>query len=177
MGRKKKPEGPSGSKSFRFNAADFAEIAKLAETVGADIDNDPNESRAIRFAVRFANSKGIPLIGEVGGGRERWHDYDKAETIPVASFAGDGVVAYRVRGNSMAERHIIDGDYVLIRPQETADHGETVVAWIRGTGGVVKCYDAMTHGLYSGKGKDRWEYRLEKGDRLFGVYAGVIRRG
>lgn len=177
MGRKKKPEGPSGSKSFRFNTADFAEIAKLAETVGADIDNDPNESRAIRFAVRFANSKGIPLIGEVGGGRERWHDYDKAETIPVASFAGDCVVAYRVRGNSMIEKHIIDGDYVLVRKQNTADHGAKVVAWIRDAGGVVKIYDANKNELHSGKGKDRWSHPMGDGDAILGIYVGVWRKG
>lgn len=177
MGRKKKPGGPSGSKSFRFTSSDFAEIAKLAASVGADIDNDANESRAIRFAVRFANAKGIPLIGEVGGGRERWHDYDKAETIPLTAFAGDAVVAYRVRGDSMADVHIITGDYVLVRKQDTADHGAKVVAWIRDAGGVVKLYDANKGELYSGKGKDRWTHKLADGDTILGVYVGVWRKG
>lgn len=175
MGRKK-TTGKTPPMQFRATEIDRAFIAVVNARL-KDIDGGSDNTRAIRHALRFTANLGIPLKGEVGGGKERWKEYDKTESVPVSVLAPDDVVAYRVRGDSMIDRHIVTGDYVLIRPQETADHGETVVAWIRGTGGVVKCYDAMTHGLYSGKGKEKWEYKLEKGDRLFGVYAGVIRRG
>jgi repressor LexA len=45
-------------------------------------------------------------------------------------FGGANHFALRVRGQSMIEDHIADGDYVVIRKQETANNGERVVAMI-----------------------------------------------
>ena len=42
----------------------------------------------------------------------------------------DGCFALRVRGDSMIEAGILDGDKVVVRPQPTAEHGEIVVAMI-----------------------------------------------
>jgi repressor LexA len=47
--------------------------------------------------------------------------------MPV-EFSGDHTFILRVRGDSMIEAGILDGDYVVVRQQETADDGDVVVA-------------------------------------------------
>ena len=46
------------------------------------------------------------------------------------SFGGDDLFVLKVRGQSMIEGHIADGDYVVIRKKETCDNGEKVVAMV-----------------------------------------------
>jgi repressor LexA len=76
----------------------------------------------------------LAVVGEVAAGR-----YDVtvayhagAEAVDVLSVPEDwarlGYFALRVRGNSMQEAGIQDGDYVLVRPQSTADNGDLVIA-------------------------------------------------
>jgi repressor LexA len=75
-------------------------------------------------------STDLPLYGAVAAGvpihatstNERLNFYDL--------FGGPGNFVLKVRGQSMIEDHIDDGDYVVIHPQETANNGERVVAMI-----------------------------------------------
>ena len=50
-----------------------------------------------------------------------------------ASMAGPGNVVYEVRGDSMVEMGIMDGDFVAVHPQESAEHGQTVIAEVNGS--------------------------------------------
>lgn len=175
MGRKK-TTGETGKMQWRATVNDRNHIATLSGRLAA-VDGEQDNTRAIRYALKLSVELGIELIGEVGGGRECWHEYEKPSKLPVTDFAGSGVVAYRVRGDSMIDVHIVSGDYVLVRKQNAADHGAKVVAWIRDAGGVVKLYDANKGELYSGKGKDRWAHKMADGDMILGVYVGVWRKG
>ncbi len=64
------------------------------------------------------------------------------ETLPLPEdFTGDGpLFMLRVRGESMIEAGILDGDYVVVRQQPTAEPGDTVVAGIPGEEATVKTF-------------------------------------
>ena len=74
----------------------------------------------------------LPVIGEIaaGGPIEAYQDASETLAVPdILAPAGDAYVL-RVRGDSMIEAHIADGDFVVIRPQETARDGDIVVAQV-----------------------------------------------
>ncbi|MFZ5853244.1 MAG: transcriptional repressor LexA [Chloroflexota bacterium] len=74
----------------------------------------------------------LPVIGEIaaGGPIEAYQDASETLAVPdILAPTGDAYVL-KVRGDSMIEAHIEDGDYVLIRPQSTARNGDIVVAQV-----------------------------------------------
>jgi repressor LexA len=72
----------------------------------------------------------IPLLGKVAAGAPLEHrKYDERIEVPLAMLKGAGsYFALQVSGQSMIGEGILDGDYVIIRQQETANNGEIVVA-------------------------------------------------
>jgi repressor LexA len=72
----------------------------------------------------------IPVLGRVPAGSPREAiELAEEELLLDPSLAGEGeIFSLRVKGDSMEEAHICEGDYVLVRAQETAEDGEIVVA-------------------------------------------------
>jgi len=117
---------------------------------------DPTKPRAIE--VRYDATSGapverrpvrhVPLVGDVAAGTDVLAQENIEETLPVpADFTGDGdMFMVRVRGDSMIDAGILDGDYVVARSQSTAEKGDIVVAGIPGGEATVK-----TFGRRSGK--------------------------
>jgi len=92
------------------------------------------ESRAIEILDRdFIPARGIPLEGSIAAGQPILEVADR-EDVELEEFLGvtDGSFLLRVRGESMIEDHICDGDLVLIESTRTARDGETVVAVVDG---------------------------------------------
>lgn len=75
----------------------------------------------------------LPLVGIVAAGQpvEALQLSDAIE-VPSA-MAGPGNVVYEVRGDSMVEMGIMDGDYVAVHPQAVAENGQTVIAEVNGS--------------------------------------------
>lgn len=75
----------------------------------------------------------IRLVGTIAAGRpiEAIEDLDSSLDLTAHLAAGDGLYALRVTGTSMIEDCIADRDVVLVRRQETADNGDTVVALLK----------------------------------------------
>jgi repressor LexA len=75
----------------------------------------------------------LPLVGTVAAGKpiEAVETPDTLEVPPAMLGAGEHFVL-RIKGDSMIGDGIIDGDYVVVRKQATADNGQTVVALIAG---------------------------------------------
>jgi len=75
----------------------------------------------------------LPLVGIVAAGRpvEAFQLSDAIE-VP-SSMAGPGNVVYEVRGDSMVEMGIMDGDFVAVHPQAVAENGQTVIAEVNGS--------------------------------------------
>ncbi len=72
------------------------------------------------------------MLGEIAAGGPIEAYQDASETLAVPEFLAPSGDAYvlRVRGDSMVDAHIEDGDFVVIRPQQTARNGDIVVAQV-----------------------------------------------
>jgi repressor LexA len=96
---------------------------------------------ALKEPVQAVSTAKLPLLGRVAAGEpiEALEDQDTVE-VP-ESFLGTGEhFALRVRGDSMVEDGIHDGDLILLRKQEDAENGQTVVALIDGEATVKRLY-------------------------------------
>jgi repressor LexA len=84
----------------------------------------------------------VPLVGQVAAGTDVLAQEQVEEMLPVpVDFTGDGeLFMLTVRGDSMIEAGILNGDYVVARVQETASDGDVVVAGIPGDEATVKTY-------------------------------------
>ena len=100
---------------------------------------DPSSGAAVeRGAVRH-----VPLVGDVAAGTGVLAHENVEESLPLpAEFTGDGeLFMLRVRGDSMVDAGILDGDHVVARVQQTAERGDLVVAGFDGGEGTVKTFD------------------------------------
>jgi repressor LexA len=103
-----------------------------------EVRYDPNSGAAIeRRPVRH-----VPLVGDVAAGTDVLAQENVEEVYPLpADLTGDGeLFMLRVRGESMIDAGILDGDYVVARSQDTADKGDIVVAGIPGEEATVKTF-------------------------------------
>ena len=88
------------------------------------------EARAIEILdPAFAPRRGIPLSGTISAGRPILEVEDR-EDITLEEFLGVGAASFllRVKGDSMIDDHICDGDLVLVDSASNARDGDTVVA-------------------------------------------------
>jgi repressor LexA len=88
------------------------------------------QARGITIPGVSAGGFSLPLRGTVAAGKaiETSEDDDRLEFRDL--FGGDDLFAVKVKGNSMIDGHIADGDYVVIRKCETCDNGDKVVAMV-----------------------------------------------
>ena len=75
---------------------------------------------------------GLPLVGQVAAGSPILAEENIEDYVQVPPIAGgeEGEYVLRVRGESMKDVGILEGDYVVVRPQDTAGDGEIVVALV-----------------------------------------------
>jgi len=111
---------------------------------------DPTKPRAIEVtwdansgvAMERRPVRHVPLIGDVAAGTDVLAQENVEELLPLpADFTGDGdLFMLRVRGESMIDAGILDGDFVIAVQQRTAERGDIVVAGIPGDEATVKTY-------------------------------------
>lgn len=103
------------------------------------IRRDPSKPRALEVLDYRDNERGIdyervqavPLVGQVAAGLPILAAENIESTLPLpASFAGEDTFILRVKGESMIDAGILDGDFVVVRQQQTATNGEIVVAML-----------------------------------------------
>lgn len=99
------------------------------------LDRVHNRSRSIDVlppGTRTRSSLKLPLAGRIAAGTPV-EAMETPETISLADVVGNrDVFALEVRGDSMRDEHIINGDYVLVERTKTARQGEIVVALVHG---------------------------------------------
>jgi repressor LexA len=95
---------------------------------------DANEQIQTTESVKSADVVEIPVVGRIAAGTPILADQNIEDSFPVpARFAGNGTnFMLTVRGESMIEAGIMDGDYILVEQQSTARNGEIVVAMVDG---------------------------------------------
>jgi repressor LexA len=100
-----------------------------------------NQSRSLELAPRYMQEVGrekappfeIPLLGRIAAGAPV-EAVAQTETLTFADFTGSGeTFALEVRGNSMIEDHICDGDMILLERVTQARDGDIVVALVAGS--------------------------------------------
>jgi repressor LexA len=102
---------------------------RALERKGA-IKRRQREARAIEILdPQYVPSRGVPLVGTIAAGTPIL-EASVREEVDLEEFLGveNSSFLLRVRGNSMIEDHICDGDLVLVESRTTARDGETVVA-------------------------------------------------
>lgn len=86
--------------------------------------------KPVREQVLERHSVELPMLGRIAAGRPL-EAVEERETLSLAEFArSDKTFVLQVKGNSMIEDHIMNGDYVVIEPTQVANPGETVVALV-----------------------------------------------
>ena len=114
-----------------------AHLANL-EKLGL-LKRDPSKPRAIELLDRaldplrnLVRPEGLPILGAVAAGQPIRAEENIEEYVQVPQAAGgeDGEYILRVRGESMIDAGILEGDYVVVRPQDNARDGEIIVALV-----------------------------------------------
>lgn len=124
-----------------------AHLANL-EKLGL-LRRDPTKPRAIELLDRAVEQVaklnplrdvGLPVVGQVAAGAPVLAEENIEEYVAVPAAAGGetGEYVLRVRGDSMIDAGILEGDYVVVRPQSTARDGEIVVALVGDESATVK---------------------------------------
>lgn len=89
-------------------------------------------SRALTLSDRGPVVREVPVLGRIAAGLPLLAEENREGTVPIVAdwLAGKGgeLFALRVHGESMINAHIVEGDLVLVKRQETAEPGEVVVA-------------------------------------------------
>src|SRR5882757_10370296 len=110
-----------------------AHLAKL-EVLGV-LKRDPTKPRAIEVLIEKAKRvarPGVPLVGSVAAGEPVLAEENIEEYMDVPDVIGGegGDYILKVRGDSMIDAGILEGDFVVVRPADTARNGEIVVALV-----------------------------------------------
>jgi repressor LexA len=93
-------------------------------------------SRALTLVVPPAKRYEVPILGRIAAGTPLLAEENRDGTLPLdpawVGGRGDDVFGLRVRGESMINAHIVEGDLVLVRRQDHAQPGDIVVALVDG---------------------------------------------
>jgi repressor LexA len=156
-----------------------AHLANL-EKLGV-LRRDPTKPRAIEVLVDKAKAavapSGLPLVGQVAAGQPVLAEENIEEYVPVPGIAGgdEGQFVLRVKGDSMVGAGIFEGDYVVVRPQDTATDGEIVVALVEDEATVKRFFREQDHVRLQPE-NDSLEPIRSRDVQLLGRVVGVCRR-
>jgi len=105
-----------------------AHLANL-ERLGL-IKRDPTKPRALDVVRDLRPRRPLPLVGQVAAGSPTLAEDNIEDLVDVPGFLrrDDGDFVLRISGDSMVEAGILDGDLVVVHPQQQAANGEIVVA-------------------------------------------------
>ena len=145
------------------------------------IRRDASKSRTVQLVQdegvdkQRRNAVSVPIVGNVAAGAPILAEQNIEDHVLLsADMAQDGFFLLRVRGDSMINAGILDGDMVLVRPQQEAPNGSIVVALVDN--------DATVKRIERGNGHVKliaenpaYEPIVTSNVSLVGVVRGVIR--
>jgi repressor LexA len=156
------------------------------------LERDATQSRALRLTpAAFMTGGGdglppsvpgaeprFPVIGEIaaGGPIEAYQDVSETIAIPDIINTSSATYVLRVRGDSMVDAHIMDGDLVVIRQQQTAQDGDIVVAQVEDNAVTLKRFFKEPDRVRLQPANERYDPQYYDDVRIQGKLVGVIRR-
>lgn len=140
------------------------------------IIREPNMSRAIQIAPEALEAKGLPLVGRVAAGvmHEAIEQSDRIDFGTM--FTKKNLFVLEVRGDSMIEAQIADGDYVVIHKQKTASPGQMVVAQTEDGEATLKFWFPEKNRIRLQPANSTMDPIYVNDARVLGVVAGVVRK-
>ncbi len=150
-----------------------AHLAKL-EAAGP-LRRDPTKPRAMLLSERRSEReapRGLPLVGAVAAGVMTYAE-EQIEDYVETPFEGDFVL--RVKGDSMMNAGILDGDLVVVKQQATATNGEIVVARIEEEATVKRFFKEKGHVRLQPE-NDAFEPIVSDQVHILGRVVGVLRK-
>jgi repressor LexA len=159
-----------------------AHLANL-EKVGV-LRRDPSKPRALELLDRATDAvksvvkpAGLPLVGNVAAGSPILADENIEEYVDVPPLVGgdEGGFLLNVRGDSMKNIGILDGDVVVVRQQDTASDGEIVVALVGEDATVKRFFKEEDHVRLQPENETMEPIRSRE-VRIVGRVVGVMRK-
>ncbi len=147
---------------------------KILEQKGY-IKREKEKTRAIRLMPRIRN---LPLVGKVAAGNPLLALEEYSEVIPVPEeLAGqEGTFLVRVEGDSMIGDHILDGDYVIVQPQNKADNGDIIIALLNQEEVTVKRFYQNRDKIILKPSNPTYQPIITRDIIILGKVIGIIRR-
>lgn len=140
------------------------------------LKREDNQPRGMSLLEKTADATEIPLLGIIAAGSPI-EPIENPEPIkvPKALVAKHGnFYALKVQGDSMIDDGIWDGDVVVVKHQQTADNGDTVVA-ITENGATLKRYRSQNGKIYLEPRNPRLDNIYPKSLEIRGKFVGLIR--
>ena len=142
---------------------------------------DPSKPRAIELLIGKAKrairpEAGLPLVGQVAAGAPVLAEENIEEYLEIPNVIGgeEGDYVLRVRGESMKDAGILEGDYVVVRPADEATNGEIVVAMIGEEATVKRIFREADHVRLQPE-NEAMEPIITPDARVLGKVVGVFR--
>jgi repressor LexA len=157
-----------------------AHLANL-ERIGL-LRRDPSKPRAIELldraaaGVRSLVRPGLPLVGQVAAGQPVLAEENIEDYIQTPPFAGgeEGQYILRVRGDSMRNIGILEGDLVVVHQQDTANDGDVIVALVGDEATVKRFFQEADHVRLQPE-NDAMEPIRSREVRVLGKVVGLMR--
>jgi repressor LexA len=156
-----------------------AHLANL-EKLGL-LRRDPTKPRAIEVLVDKAKAVvspgGLPVVGQVAAGQPVLAEENIEDYVEVPPIAGgdEGEFVLRVKGDSMRDAGIFEGDFVVVRRQDTAANGDIVVALVGEEATVKRFFKESDHVRLQPE-NDAMEPIRTREAQLLGRVVGVCRK-
>ena len=143
------------------------------------ITREPNMSRAIQLAAEAIHDRSLPLAGQVAAGvlheaieQDERIDFDAM----IHARNPKSLFALKVKGESMIDAQIADGDYVIIRKQRSATNGQIVVAQTDDGEATLKRWYAEKNRIRLEPANSSMKPIYVKNAKVLGVLAFVVRK-
>ena len=161
-----------------------AHLANL-EKLGL-VRRDPTKPRAIELLDRAVDAaknavtgqSGLPLVGRVAAGTPITAEENIEDYIDVPQILGgdEGQFILSVKGDSMVDAGILNGDYVVVRPQDTAVDGEIIVALVEEEATVKRFFRETDHIRLQPENKTMDPIIVRDDVSILGRVVGVFRK-
>ena len=140
------------------------------------ITREPNMSRAIQLTEAACEDRGMPLVGQIAAGSLA-EAIEQSERFEFTDWFGQkNLFALKVKGDSMIEAAICEGDLVICRKARTADRGDIVVALTDDGEATLKYWYPEANRVRLQPANSEMKPIYSRNVKVLGVVTGVVRR-